>query len=115
MSRGQRRLASTADRPLAGKAAHPPRDRLRPMTSPSDDRTHVLVVEDEPDIAGFLRIVLESAGYSVATAGTVEEAWERIHERMPDLVSTDIMMPGQDGFELVERLRATPETKGIGI
>ena len=85
------------------------------MAPDSDERTHVLVVDDDHDIAVLMRINLESAGYSVATAGTAQQAWERIHERMPDLVVTDLMMPGQDGYEFVELLRSTPETKGVGI
>src|SRR4051812_35441853 len=85
------------------------------MTDESADKTYVLVVDDDPDIAKFICLNLESAGYSAVSAGTAPEAWDRIHERMPDLVSTNITMPGPDGYEFVEQLRSTAETTKLGI
>src|SRR3954462_6204939 len=54
--------------------------------------------------------VLETRGYRVDRAYSGDEALERIAEHAPDLIVSDILMPGTDGFELVKRLRATPAT-----
>jgi class 3 adenylate cyclase len=54
--------------------------------------------------------VLEARGYSVDRAHSGEQALKRVGERAPDLVVSDILMPGMDGFELVRRLRAQPRT-----
>src|SRR3954471_17613084 len=54
--------------------------------------------------------VLETRGYLVDRAYSGDQALERIAEHEPDLIVSDILMPGTDGFELVKRLRATPAT-----
>jgi two-component system, cell cycle sensor histidine kinase and response regulator CckA len=68
----------------------------------------ILVVDDEPFLLEYVRMVLVRNGYSVMTAQNGEEAWQLISN--PDysirLVLTDIVMPGSfDGFELAERVR----------
>ena len=69
----------------------------------------VLLVEDEPGLRDVARQVLEACGYTVATASSGEEALERCRDRRlePDLLITDVVMPGITGSQLVSRLRAT--------
>ncbi len=66
----------------------------------------VLVVEDEPGIADFIRRGLSYKGYSVRVAHSGEEALELSQEQLPDLVILDLMLPGMDGVEVCRRLRA---------
>jgi DNA-binding response OmpR family regulator len=76
------------------------------------DRTNasrlILVVDDEPFLLEYVKLVLMRNGFSVLTAQTGEEAWQLISN--PDhsigLVLTDVVMPGSfDGFELAEKVR----------
>ncbi len=66
----------------------------------------VLVVEDEPNIAEFIRRGLTYKGYEVDVAHTGEEALDLAWERPADLVILDLMLPGIDGIEVCRRLRA---------
>ncbi|MGC8837394.1 MAG: response regulator transcription factor [Anaerolineae bacterium] len=66
---------------------------------------NVLIVEDEPKIADFLRRGLTFEGYQVRVAYTGEEALAMVRESPPDLVILDIMLPGIDGLEVCRRLR----------
>lgn len=65
----------------------------------------VLVVEDSPDQAALVAALLESAGHTARLAENAETALERVAESRPDLVVTDLVMPGMDGLELVEAVR----------
>jgi signal transduction histidine kinase len=71
-------------------------------------RASVLLVEDEPGVRAVASQVLEGCGYRVVTAGSGEEALERClgGGLDPDLVITDVVMPGMSGNQLVARLRA---------
>jgi len=69
----------------------------------------VLVVEDEPNIADFIRRGLVYKGYEVDTAASGEDALETARERLPDLVILDLMLPGMDGVEVCRRLRAADD------
>lgn len=75
----------------------------------------ILVVDDESNMRFLIRMILESAGYTVQEAPHGAAALERAKESRPDLVVTDLMMPVMGGRELVERLRADPETAAIPI
>ncbi len=66
----------------------------------------VLVVEDSPDQAALITALLEGAGHATRAAGTAEIALEMIEDHRPDLVVTDLVMPGMDGLQLVEAVRA---------
>jgi two-component system response regulator MprA len=68
----------------------------------------VLVVEDEPNIADFIRRGLVYKGYEVDTAASGEDALETARERLPDLVILDLMLPGMDGV-VCRRLRAADD------
>ena len=68
-------------------------------------KTRILVVDDELRIVKFVRAVLKDKGYEVLTATDGVEAVQTLEKELPDLVITDIMMPGMDGFEVCRRLR----------
>ena len=71
----------------------------------------VLVVDDEPVIRDTLCEFLQQEGYEVAAAGTGEQALAEAAKRPFDLALCDINLPGLDGIEVLERLRATsPDT-----
>jgi len=76
---------------------------------------HVLVVDDEPNIAHSLNFLMEKVGYSVRIAADGEEAIEAIKEARPDLILLDINMPRMNGYQVCELVRASPEWKDILI
>ncbi|MFW6134412.1 MAG: response regulator [Elusimicrobiota bacterium] len=73
----------------------------------------ILVVDDEPDILKFVRILLEKNGYSVITAKEGSYAMEKIILEKPDLILLDIEMPEMGGFEVLERIKENPATQRI--
>lgn len=75
----------------------------------------ILVVDDESNIRFLVRVTLENAGYDVIEAHHGVAALERAKQGRPQLIVTDLMMPVMGGRELIERLRADPETATIPI
>jgi two-component system, OmpR family, response regulator MprA len=71
----------------------------------TENKSVILVVDDDPEIVSFLRRGLIFEGYAVETACNGTEALAKIRDREPDLVILDIMMPGIDGIEVSRRLR----------
>jgi two-component system nitrogen regulation response regulator NtrX len=69
-------------------------------------RQRILVIDDEPDIRKTLKMTLEYEGYEVLTAGSGTEGLERVRTERPDAVLLDIKMPGLDGLEVLEKLKA---------
>lgn len=65
----------------------------------------ILVVDDEPQIRRSLQVNLESKGYAVETAETGEEAIGAFHNRHPDVIILDLIMPGMGGVDVVRRVR----------
>ncbi|MBI9065983.1 MAG: response regulator transcription factor [Salinivirgaceae bacterium] len=68
----------------------------------------ILLVDDEPDITEFIGYNLEQEGFIIEKAETGEEAIEKAKTFIPDLIILDVMMPGMDGMETCEKLRAMP-------
>lgn len=66
---------------------------------------NILIVEDEVDIMAVLYDLLEDTGHHVLCASNGHEALARLSEEPVDLIITDVMMPGMNGWELVESLR----------
>jgi DNA-binding response OmpR family regulator len=66
---------------------------------------HVLVVDDEPRYLRLIRFNLEAEGYQVTCAATGEEGLSALAVQVPDLVILDIMLPGQDGFQVCGHIR----------
>jgi two-component system KDP operon response regulator KdpE len=76
------------------------------MMATAQDKSRVLVVDDEPQITRVLRTVLTSQGYQVQTATEGEAALSTFTAFRPELVITDLYMPHMDGVELCKRIRA---------
>lgn len=75
------------------------------MENEGQKRWHILVVDDEPEIVGYLERGLTFEGYRVSTAGSGEEALAVAGRSAPDLVILDVMLPGMDGLAVCEELR----------
>jgi DNA-binding response OmpR family regulator len=71
----------------------------------TESRHRALVVDDDPDIADLVVMVLEGLDMDVSVAGTGEEALALARERQPDLVTLDLTLPDADGTEICEQLR----------
>jgi len=85
---------------------------------PSDSGAQhsILVVEDDPTMTDLLRVVLEDSGYHIVTAYDGEEALRLARERVPDLITLDLGLPGRmDGREFLRRLRHDPATQGVPV
>ena len=75
----------------------------------------VLVVDDESEIRDLCRVNLEFAGHQVIEAADGREAIERISADRPDFVFLDLMMPDVDGWEVLQHVRADPDTAGLPV
>ena len=69
----------------------------------------ILLVDDDPDIREFISFNLDKEGFKVETAKNGSDGVELCKKHKPDLVLLDVMMPGMDGIEACELIRATPE------
>lgn len=75
----------------------------------------VLVVDDDPDKRNLLEVALTMEGYSVRTTADGKAGLAAVESYQPDLIVTDVMMPGMDGYELARCIRRNPLTKFIPI
>jgi PAS domain S-box-containing protein len=75
----------------------------------------VLIVDDEEDARDLLAAVLEKCEAVVASAGSAAEALEKIRSEKPDILVSDIGMPGEDGYALIRKVRALGEEGGANI
>ncbi|MGB0621699.1 MAG: response regulator [Myxococcota bacterium] len=77
--------------------------------------SHILVVDDEPDILELTRFALSQDGFDVETAATGEEALEQLRRRRPDLVVLDLMLPDRPGTEVCRTMRGLPELSDVPV
>lgn len=75
----------------------------------------VLIVDDSKTETMFLTDLLQKNGYAVRSAENADEAMKRLTEDKPDLILMDVVMPGQNGFQLTRSISRTPEYTGIPI
>jgi DNA-binding response OmpR family regulator/predicted Ser/Thr protein kinase len=80
----------------------------------SDERDLVLVVDDNPDMRAVVREIC-SSHFRIVEAENGEAALAMVDAEVPALVISDVMMPGMDGNQLLQALRARPETEGIPV
>jgi CheY-like chemotaxis protein len=81
-------------------------------TSMSHNR-YILVVDDEPSFCTVLSEILRSFGYFVRQAHDAHHAIELLKKTTPDLILTDVMMPGMDGLTFIRQIRADPTRASI--
>jgi signal transduction histidine kinase/ActR/RegA family two-component response regulator len=79
---------------------------------PSLEGLRVLIVDDEPDALEFLQFVLERSRAEVSAVSSTDEALRELERFRPDLIISDIGMPGRDGYDLVRALRELPPERG---
>ncbi len=82
------------------------------MTTPNKT---VLVVEDKASLTQMLQFLFLSKGLDVEIAYDGAEAMEKVNALRPNLILLDIMMPKMDGFEVLEKLKESPDTAGIPV
>jgi len=70
------------------------------------DKTHILIVDDDPGLLELLEEYLGSNGFSVSCAANGVELEQRLAEKSADLLLLDLMLPGEDGLSLARKLRA---------
>lgn len=75
----------------------------------------LLVVDDEPNLLRAVAAVLRGEGFEVAAARNGKEALVLIAQNLPDLIVSDVRMPGMDGYALARRLRSSPHSAMIPI
>ena len=75
----------------------------------------ILMVDDEPDLVSTVEYRLKFANCSVVTASNGHQGLERAAVEKPDLILLDTNMPGMNGHEMLERLRADPSLKHIPV
>ena len=82
------------------------------MATSNLDGLCVLVVEDQLGVRTLLKRVLEHAGAQVTAVGSTREALAAFAHSRPDVLVSDIRMPGEDGYALMRQVRALPEAQG---
>ena len=109
---GGRVPGTAAQRAPAGAAAVVPAE---PQPPTPDTRHLILVVDDIEDNRDVLRRRLERQGHAVECAPSGADALAMLGAGAFDLVLLDVMMPGMDGYAVLERLKASPETRNIPV
>jgi len=78
-------------------------------------KTRILIVDDNPTLLEMYKARLESGGYDVVTALDGEQALSKAIDYLPHCILLDIMMPRVNGFDVLENIRSTAETKNIPV
>jgi CheY-like chemotaxis protein len=95
--------------------------RRHPTTAPAPTSSEacveiaglkIVVVDDEPDARGLLRRLLEDCDAEVVAAASADEAIDLVKRHRPDVLVSDIGMPGEDGYSLIRRLRQLAANEG---
>lgn len=100
----------------ASRVERPPALTLAPAPGPellgALHGVRILVVDDESDARELLEEMLSRCHATVWGASSAEEALRLIEERRPDMLVSDVGMPGQDGYQLIQKVRALPADQG---
>jgi len=77
--------------------------------------SYILVVDDDEDIRSLFKFLLENEGYEVVTAPSCKDCFEIIRKNKPGLIILDILLPGEDGIEILKKLRGNPQFASIPV
>jgi PAS domain S-box-containing protein len=105
-------LPTTLGAPVA---ARPPHDQSNLFEKGKLDKVNILIVDDDREGRHLTYTVLHQAGADVVAAESAQIAIEKATLRKPELIITDIAMPGMDGYELARSLRTRDELKDVRI
>ena len=75
----------------------------------------ILAADDEPYVLRVIQMKLSNAGYEVETVTNGIEAWEKIQSVKPDMLITDIVMPGLNGYELTRKVRMEEKFRDLPV
>ncbi len=78
-------------------------------------KKRILLIEDEEDIAALIKLQAEASGYKLHVEVDGINGYRAIEREKPDLVILDIMLPGQNGFDVCRKIKTTPELKVIPV
>jgi two-component system alkaline phosphatase synthesis response regulator PhoP len=84
-----------------------------PPFPPSD--AHILFADDDPGMRALVTMNLEAEGFAVTTAVDGDAALDEVERLRPNLVVLDVMMPGRDGLEVLQEMRARPDVAQIPV
>lgn len=87
----------------------------RPRSPKTDLAAHILVVEDDPDVATLLRMTLVESGYNVDIAYTASQAKQLLAENQYNSITLDIMLPDQNGISFLREMQSNPSTKNLPV
>ena len=109
-------VVRTETEPASEGREHPHARRDTALPIPADRLdlagVKVLVVDDETDARALVKRLLEDRGVEVRTAGSADQTLELLAAQPPDVLVSDIGMPGEDGYALIRRVRVLPTDQG---
>jgi len=109
------RMMSSPPPPDGEKALSPEEERLSDGPPQALEGLHILVVDDEVDARDLFAMVLRYTRAHVSVAGNVDEALRVFVADRPDLLVSDIGMPGEDGYSLIRRVRLLSAEAGGAV
>ena len=95
--------------------ALPPSIAGLPQPSGDEDAPRILICEDEPDMRGLLKLIVERMGFSTQTCANTAEAKELLEQHRFAAMTLDLEMPGQNGLHLLSELRRDPKTRNLPV
>lgn len=81
----------------------------------SDSKTKILIIEDDPFLLSMYVTKLEANGFDVASEENGEKGVDTIRSEQPHLLLLDILLPGKDGFEILEEMKSDDSIKNIPV
>lgn len=81
----------------------------------SEKKIKILLVEDDPFLQSMYSTKFELENFYVSAASDGLEGLKKAQVEIPDIILLDIMLPGMNGFEVLEKLKADPQTKDIPV
>jgi PAS domain S-box-containing protein len=98
-----------------GPSGYSASEETQDVRQTASGRPYILLADDNSDMRRYIRRLLVQSNYEVQTVGNGQEALRSTRLRTPDLVLTDAMMPGLDGFSLLRELRADEATRMVPV